>query len=296
MGAMGKSKAEYYNAWSEWERNAPGGNGEQRGMAVSRLRDALDRQSHELELNNLGLSSLPGIQYLPNVTKLFLNGNKLTDIKPLANLKNLGWLFLDENKVKDLSSLKDLKKLKSLSLEHNGISDINGLVHLPQLESLYLGNNKITDITVLSRLTKLDTLSLEDNQISDIVPLAGLTKLQNLYLSKNHISDLRALAGLKNLDVLELFSQEILNKPINHQSNLVVPNTVKDTDGSLTTPAIISDDGDYEKPNVKWHLPEFTNEVSFIFRQLVNIGGSWAIFSGRVTQPLKEGSENLYFQ
>lgn len=62
------------------------------------------------------------------------------------------------------------------------------------------------------------------------MPLAGLTKLQNLYLSKNHISDLRALAGLKNY-VLELFSQECLNKPINHQSDLVVPNTVKNTDG-----------------------------------------------------------------
>ncbi|MCB2539280.1 internalin, partial [Listeria monocytogenes] len=85
-----------------------------------------------------------------------------------------------------------------------------------------------------------------------------------LYLSKNHISDLSALAGLKNLDVLELFSQECLNKRINHQSDLVVPNTVKNTDGSLVTPEIISDDGDYEKPNVKWNLPEFTNEVSFI--------------------------------
>ncbi len=147
-------------------------------------------------------------------------------------------------------------------MEHNGISDINGLVHLLQLESLYLGNNKLTDITILSRLTKLDTLSLEDNEISDIVPLSGLTKLQNLYLSKNHISDLRALAGLKNLDVLELFSQECLNKSINHQMNLVVPNTVKNIDGSLVTPEIISDDGDYEKPNVKWHLPEFINEVS----------------------------------
>ncbi|EAG6678863.1 GW domain-containing glycosaminoglycan-binding protein [Listeria monocytogenes] len=238
--------------------------------------------------NNSDIKSIQGIQYLPNVTKLFLNGNKLTDIKPLANLKNLGWLFLDENKIKDLCSLKDLKKLKSLSLEHNGISDINGLVHLLQLESLYLGNNKLTDITILSRLTKLDTLSLEDNEISDIVPLSGLTKLQNLYLSKNHISDLRALAGLKNLDVLELFSQECLNKSINHQTNLVVPNTVKNIDGSLVTPEIISDDGDYEKPNVKWHLPEFINEVSFIFYQPVTVGKAKARFHGRVTQPLKE--------
>ncbi|EPY9328978.1 GW domain-containing class 2 internalin InlB [Listeria monocytogenes] len=238
--------------------------------------------------NNSDIKSVQGIQYLPNVTKLFLNGNKLTDIKPLANSKNLGWLFLDENKIKDLSSIKDLKKLKSLSLEHNGISDINGLVHLPQLESLYLGNNKLTDITILSRLTKLDTLSLEDNEISDIVPLSGLTKLQNLYLSKNHISDLRALAGLKNLDVLELFSQECLNKSINHQTNLVVPNTVKNIDGSLVTPEIISDDGDYEKPNVKWHLPEFINEVSFVFYQPVTVGKAKARFHGRVTQPLKE--------
>lgn len=54
------------------------------------------------------------------------------------------------------------------------------------------------------------------------------------------------------------------------------------------TPEIISDDGDYEKPNVKWHLPEFTNEVSFIFYQPVTIGKAKARFHGRVTQPLKE--------
>lgn len=47
--------------------------------------------------------------------------------------------------------------------------------------------------------------------------------------------------------------------------NLVVLNIVKNIDGLFVILEIISDDGDYEKLNVKWYLLEFINEVSFIF-------------------------------
>ncbi|MBO1632512.1 type III secretion system effector YopM, partial [Yersinia pseudotuberculosis] len=113
-----KSKTEYYNAWSEWERNAPPGNGEQREMAVSRLRDCLDRQAHELELNNLGLSSLPELP--PHLESLVASCNSLTELPELP--QSLKSLQVENNNLKALPDLPP--SLKKLHVRENDLTDL----------------------------------------------------------------------------------------------------------------------------------------------------------------------------
>ncbi|AHI54962.1 GW domain-containing glycosaminoglycan-binding protein [Listeria ivanovii] len=241
----------------------------------------------KIDADDKKIKSIKGIENLTHLKNLFLNDNEISDISMLADLKNLERLSLDGNKVTDLSGLENLVDLVYVSMDENGISDIRPLRRLANLDSLYLDNNKLTDITPLSGLTKLTTLSLEGNQLNDIIALVGLTNLQNLYLSKNQIMDIRGLAALKNLDVLELHDQEHVNKPINYEHNLVIQNTVRDENGTLVSPEVISNGGDYEKPNLKWNLQSYTNEVFCIFYQPVLIGKAKANYYVRLTQPLK---------
>ncbi|MBG6248068.1 MULTISPECIES: leucine-rich repeat domain-containing protein [Symbiopectobacterium] len=56
-----QSELEYYEIWSEWEKNSSQGMGEQRDVAVGRMRDSLERKTDSLDLSMPNLSSLPGV-------------------------------------------------------------------------------------------------------------------------------------------------------------------------------------------------------------------------------------------
>nr|WP_325176419.1 GW domain-containing glycosaminoglycan-binding protein [Listeria ivanovii] len=224
---------------------------------------------------------------LAEVVRESLQKAAVTDVVSQKELNGILKIDADNKKVKSVKGIENLTNLKDLFLNDNEISDISPLSNLINLDSLYLDNNKLADITPLSGLIKLTTLSLEGNQLNDIIALVGLTNLQNLYLSKNQIMDIRGLAALKKLDVLELHDQEHVNKPINFEHNLVIQNTVRDETGTLINPEVISDGGDYVKPNLKWNLQAYTKEVFCIFYQPVLIGKAKASYYVRLTQPLK---------
>ncbi|MBF2042302.1 T3SS effector E3 ubiquitin ligase YopM, partial [Yersinia pestis] len=161
-----KSKTEYYNAWSEWERNAPPGNGEQREMAVSRLRDCLDRQAHELELNNLGLSSLPELP--PHLESLVASCNSLTELPELP--QSLKSLLVDNNNLKALSDLPPL-------LEYLGVSN-NQLEKLPELQNssflkiIDVDNNSLKKLPDLP--PSLEFIAAGNNQLEELPELQNL--------------------------------------------------------------------------------------------------------------------------
>ncbi|MCL2014170.1 MAG: leucine-rich repeat domain-containing protein [Oscillospiraceae bacterium] len=184
-------------------------------------------------LRPTSVKDIDGLQYLRNLSKLYLSYNKISDISPLARLINLEVLELiacqmndisplaelislekldlGGNQISDISSLEKLVNLKYLQLSANEISDLNPLAGLVELKELYIAyNNQINDISPLAGLVKLECLSLIFNkQISDISPLAGLVELKELELADNQISDISPLAGLVNLTKLELFQNQI---------------------------------------------------------------------------------------
>jgi Leucine-rich repeat (LRR) protein len=171
----------------------------------------------ELYAEDLGITSLMGVQNLTGLTSLSLGAffptvgrrNSITDIAPLSGLTSLTRLDLDYNSITDIAPLSGLTGLTWLDLSGNSIHDIAPLSGLTSLTWLHLDGNSITDIAPLSGLTSLWGLVLMYNSISDISPLSGLTSLRWLNLDGNLISDISALSGLTSLVGLALRANSI---------------------------------------------------------------------------------------
>ncbi|MBM5720812.1 leucine-rich repeat domain-containing protein [Listeria ivanovii] len=241
----------------------------------------------ELSLYSNHLSDIGTLASLTNLKKLNLMDNQISNLAPISNLTNLTDLNLSTNQISDLKPISNLTNLTVLQVPTNQLEDISPISSLPNLEFLTLYTNQISDLSPLENLTKLKQLFFYDNKVSDVSPIANLTSLQELSAGTNQISDLTPLAKLTRLTQLGLDKQKVTSQPVKYQSNLVVPNAVKNVTGALINPATISDNGTYTNPDITWNLPSYTNEVSYTFDQSVTIGRGTATFSGTVTQPLK---------
>ncbi len=118
-----------------------------------------------LTLENKGIKSIEGIQYLKSLQEIKLTGNKITNIDSMKNLKKVERLWLDDNKIKDVSALSEYKKIKYLELGGNQISDIRPLSTLFSLKKLYLYDNGLRDVRPLVNLTGLVELGIWDNEL-----------------------------------------------------------------------------------------------------------------------------------
>ncbi|EAE1812382.1 LPXTG cell wall anchor domain-containing protein [Listeria monocytogenes] len=268
----------------------------------------LDQQTG-INVPEEGIKDLEGIQYLNNLSSLYVYFNEITDISVISKLYNLKHVYLDENQINDISALSNLTNLTELSLGSTQISDISALSNLTNLTALSVSDNQLNNLDALSGLQNLKLLNLKKTQTSDISALSGLTNLDNLYLGYNQISDISTLSGLKNLENLylehnqirdisplssltkltglSLFKQEIMNDPIMYNPAITISNDVKDVSGNLIAPATISDNGTYSNPNITWNLPSYLNEVNYTFRQTVTVGNATDDFYGTVRQPLQ---------
>ena len=141
-------------------------------------------------VDNLGITSLDGLEGFANLEFLELGSNQISDISPLAGLTQLSSLGLGDNQISDISLLAGLTQLTGLSLDDNQISDISPLVGLTQLSFLGLDRNQVSDISPLTGLTALGFLRLNDNQIGDISPLvanSGLGEGDFIELRQNNL-------------------------------------------------------------------------------------------------------------
>lgn len=191
----------------------------------------LQAMSGDLDLRELGIADLSGLELVTGVTAIHLGANAITDVSPLsglsnltvlnlrenaiadltplASLSNLNRLYLRENSISDLSPLASLTNLTILHIDDNGIDDILALSGLANLRELDLGENAIGDISILSRLSHLTTLRLDRNSITDVSALSGLSNLTKLYLDENSVSDVTAIDGLSGLVELGLSQNSI---------------------------------------------------------------------------------------
>ena len=185
-----------------------------------------------LELNNMDISDLTGLEFAINLNWLNLSDNNISDLSPIASLIKLSELRFTNNPVSDLSPLKGLKNLTGLWFTNNRqVSDISPLTGLINLEKLHFSSTLISDLSPLKGLTNLTALeynwmhvpdlsilvglvNLEwfrswGTGISDLSPLVGLTKLVDLDICGGHISDLTPLASLTGLKSLNMYDHEI---------------------------------------------------------------------------------------
>ncbi len=136
----------------------------------------------ELDLRNLEITSLNGIEKFSKITRLDISYNDIKILNGLMNLNSLEVLHAFNNKI-SLVDL-DLKSLKILTLSNNKITSLPKIhFNCINLKELYINNNEISDISTLDHLTNLRRFNFNDNQITNISAMRDI--IRNCF-SKGH--------------------------------------------------------------------------------------------------------------
>ena len=148
------------------------------------------------------INTITGLEYLPGLTTLSLQGNNLTDIDVSQNT-NLENLYLDGNQFTDavINNLVLSDSLQELGLGNNQIVNFDPGVALPSsLTYLNLGSNQIVTFNPSIALpTGLTNLQLYENQIVTFNPSIALpNSLLYLYLQGNEIVTFNPTLPLPN--------------------------------------------------------------------------------------------------
>ncbi|WP_312635035.1 S-layer homology domain-containing protein [Oscillibacter sp.] len=165
-------------------------------------------QITQLDINNWGIGSLAGIEYLTGLQTLNCSGNNLTSLD-LSSLSALQTLNCGNN---DLTSLvlSGLSNLTTLNCYGNDLASLNAS-SLSALQTLNCVSNNLTSLD-LSGLSALQTLNCNDNSLPSLV-LSGLSALQTLNCNDN---------SLPSLDLSGLSALQTLNCSLNNLTSLDV--------------------------------------------------------------------------
>ena len=201
---------------------------------------ALEKNNYTLDLSNMGIANIKGLEYVTGIKRLVLSGNDLSgsnaNLVRLASLTNLEQLVLSNCNLhnSNLSSaiFADMYKIEGVDLSYNNLtnlsflrfSDINPR-QMTSLTDLFVQGNDLIDVSALaftndkgvtvSRIPKVKRLTLSRkadstyNESLDIRPIGYASELSVLWLSNHNISDISALANCKLLTVLDLSKNDI---------------------------------------------------------------------------------------
>ncbi|MBC1542844.1 InlB B-repeat-containing protein [Listeria cossartiae] len=217
-----------------------------------------------------------------------LGKSSTADTVTQTELDTITSLDVTAKGIHSLEGMNYVANLSSFSLTNNQVSDLGPLANLNKLVWLELTGNQIENLAPLANLTSLTSLFLAINQITDVSALAGLGNLEWLNISLNKISDIQPLNSLTKLSTIQMESQQIVNEPLDFETPLTVPITVKNIAGQAIDPKNISDNGVTNYPNITWTLPSFIDKVSYAFNELDTVGNATNTFSGTVEQPLMQ--------
>eukprot|EP00435_Cladocopium_sp_Y103_P024936 s2738_g6.t1 len=148
-----------------------------------------------IDLRSCCLQSISGLQALPYLTELVLDGNALLSCKDVAVHPSLQALRLSHNAIGDISAVQ-LPFLTELDLASNSLSQAFNLAGAPRLVSLVLRTNQLTSLVQLSALRCLTFLDASQNKIRALEPSLRWTlrPLRVLLLNGNEIHDVEDVA------------------------------------------------------------------------------------------------------
>lgn len=172
---------EIRSLWKNWSRN--GKVGEHRDIAYQRLKDCMKRQARELDLSNLGLTSLPPI--LPTyVDTLNLANNNLEELPSvILAQRNLVELNISSNQITEITEFPS--SIIFLGLSHNRLTTLPELPR--ELEMLYINNNELTMLPALPET--LTILDVSNNQLSEL-PELPRDNIREVNARNNNISNI----------------------------------------------------------------------------------------------------------
>lgn len=245
-----------------------------------------------LQVNNLNITDLTGIEYFVNLTYLDCSGNQLISMPNLP--ATITYLDCKKNKLTSLPTLPS--GLESLYSSENPITVLPVLPN--SLKILSCSVAKLTSLPVLP--SNLENLLCEDNQLTNLPVLPST--LKGLYCGSNHLTNLPALpSGLKtlfcnnnNLDFADLENIVIPLTTIfaSPQNFVISPATLTvDSNNTLTINGIIGGTGNH----YSWYknntfLPGATSAV---YTKANVTAADQAIYTCTVTSTLGGKTSNV---
>ena len=119
----------------------------------------------ELDARDLPIESIEGIEKMPNLTFLRLDGTNLTDISPLEALSQLNYFNINTTTgITDISPLRNNTQLGTLIARNVpfGNEGMNTIANFTQLHRLNMRNTGVTDLSVLANLMSQGALQNEN--------------------------------------------------------------------------------------------------------------------------------------
>lgn len=165
-----------------------------------RIRDVIT-----LNVSNLNISSLEGIEWFISLEALICNGNQLTTLDVTTNTA-LKSLLCGSNELSSLQ-LNNNRDLETLNCSDNQIDNLDLVdvgtqtAYHPSLKSLSCSNNQLTQIDV-SKNDNLSSLNVSNNRLIGTLDVSNNSNLESLFCASNQITtlDLSINTLLKNLD------------------------------------------------------------------------------------------------
>ncbi|WP_422107838.1 T9SS type A sorting domain-containing protein [Winogradskyella sp.] len=151
-----------------------------------------------LDVGNLGISNLMGIQDFTALETLICSENNLTDLD-VSNNAALVSLLCGSNSILNLE-LDSNPNLETLNCSDNQIQILDVTNNIA-LTSLIASGNQLQNINLVNN-TDLNRLSVSDNRITGEFIVSNNTSLESLFCASNQITilDLTVNTLLKNLD------------------------------------------------------------------------------------------------
>lgn len=184
-----------------------------------------------IDCEHMNISSLDGIEKIPNVSILRCGANNLTKID-VSNNNNLWNLVCDNNKITEIK-LGNQPRINGIWCSNNQIESID-ISNCTKLNSITCSHNKLTALDV-SNNVNISFISCEDNSLSTI-DVSNNKKLEVLQFNNNNISfidlqkntNLRTLncgynifyyldiSNNKNIEILQCYGNKINNLDISN--------------------------------------------------------------------------------
>jgi hypothetical protein len=138
-----------------------------KSLAKQMIIECFRSQSPMLNLNALGLSSLPRCMLCFSWLHILLlyNNPRLLDFSFLQHLKNLSYLDCSNTGIISLQYLSSCTQLEHLILRQTRVHNISSLQNMHSLQNLVLENSLVNDVSPLDSLENLYHLDLRETQI-----------------------------------------------------------------------------------------------------------------------------------
>ena len=142
------------------------------------------------------ITSIHGLERLPNLEVLYLSHNQLTTMEDsgIQQLKQLYILDLSNNELDMVEGISGIETLTQLDLSFNHIQSWSGIEHLVGLTTLNLAHNEFLDMQG-SGLQNLKSLDMTHNQIDTFTGLEHFQDIEYLILAENNMAQIDRNSG-----------------------------------------------------------------------------------------------------